>query len=645
MKRSIRVLHVEDDPVDAELVGRSLPKDGEACEIRVVDSRAEFERLLRDWAPDVILSDYNLPAFSGLEALDVVRGGGSDIPFIFVSGTIGEDRAVEVLRRGATDYVLKDRLARLPNAIARSMEGREERRQRIEAERALGDIAETIHEAFWILSPDRRRVLYANPAFEKIWGRPLAEIVGAVPAVLMEAIHPEDRARAEACFSLVGEKDVEGEYRILRPEGAPRWVRFRWYVGHGRGDGSGVERVIGTAEDITEARRLREQFLQSQKMEAVGRLAGGVAHDFNNLLTIIAGYAELALARLPEAEPARDMVREIRDAGERAAHLTRQLLSFSRKDAARPVLLDLGQVVADLDKMLRRLIGDQISLESLPTHSLWAVEADRGQVEQALMNLLVNARDALPPQGGRITIAAENLEVACGRIGPDVVEIPGRYVRVSVTDTGSGMSPEIQARLFEPFFTTKEVGKGTGLGLSTVHSIVRQNGGYIEALSEPGRGSTFRVYLPRASKDPGTERRSPAGAAGPDGLATILLVDDSETLRRLCTEILKSGGFRVQAVENGPAALRILGAESAVDLLLSDLMMPGMTGPELLGKALRARPGLRVLLMSGYADPAMGGPGLEAFPGVAVVQKPFTREGLLEKVREVLRLPPTRNAT
>jgi two-component system cell cycle sensor histidine kinase/response regulator CckA len=626
----IRVLHLEDDPDDAELILHSLRSSGLACDVIRVDTQTDFEARLRDFKPHIVLADHNLPTFNGSAALKLSLERDPDLPFIFVSGKVGEEWAVDVIRQGATDYVLKDRLGRLSVAIGRALRERREKERRTEMESRLREIARTVREVFWILSATLDRVLYVSASFERIWGRPAAEPIGRSPAELLDYAHPDDRARVEEAFKggfLTG--DAELEHRIVRPDGGVRWVRHRSYPI--RGPGGDVLRVIVTSEDVTETRELREQFLQSQKMEAVGRLAGGVAHDFNNLLTIICGNAELALERLKPDDPLRELVEQMAEAGEKAAMLTRQLLTFSRKQPVEAKVLDLRRLLRGLDKMLQRLIGSDVELASDVDDRLWSVYVDPGHLELALVNLVVNARDAMP-RGGRITIAARNVATPTPA-GRDPLP-PGDYVDLSVGDTGCGMGPEVLAHIFEPFFTTKDVGKGTGLGLSTVHGIVRQSGGSIRVESVPGKGSVFHLFLPRGKDEPMMETRRAArpGAGALEGTETILLAEDSETVRRLCEAILKSAGYSVISVANGEEAVKTLRDDPRpIHLLLADVVMPKLGGPDVAARAGKYRESIKTLLMSGYpqGDPRLG-------IGASYVPKPFTREALLRKVREAL---------
>jgi PAS domain S-box-containing protein len=402
-----------------------------------------------------------------------------------------------------------------------------------------------------------------------------------------------------------------------------------------------IVQVIESTIDITERRSMEAQLLQSQKMEAVGRLAGGVAHDFNNVLTAIMGYSELALDALPEDHPEHNHIEEIRNAGERAAALTRQLLAFSRKQIFQPEVLCLNEVVDGMAKMLRRMIPEDVELVTVLDPALERVMLDPMQVEQILMNLAVNARDAMP-KGGKLTVETANVEldVAYTKSHPEVQ--PGNYVMLAVSDTGCGMDRETQAHIFEPFFTTKEKSKGTGLGLSTVYGIVKQSGGSIFVYSEPGKGTAFKIYLPRAEEAPG--ERGPAaekrpGPALPQGTETVLVAEDDETIRRMIYEILQYSGYAALEAGRGEEALRLAGEHAGpIHLLITDMVMPGMGGRDLAGRLAALRPGVRVLYVSGYTDDAIVRHGVLE-PGLAFLQKPFKPEALLLKVRETLDAP------
>ena len=403
-------------------------------------------------------------------------------------------------------------------------------------------------------------------------------------------------------------------------------------------NGTMVGSVV-TFLDITERRSLEEQFRHAQRMEAVGRLAGGVAHDFNNLLTVIGGYGELLLTSIPRGDPNRAALEEIVTAGERAASLTRQLLAFSRKQVLAPEVLDLNVIVAGMDKMLRRLIGEDIALVSVPAADLSRVRADPGQIEQVIMNLAVNARDAMPT-GGRLTIETRNATLAEGSARVSLP--PGSYVLLTVCDTGTGMTAQTMEHIFEPFFTTKEQGKGTGLGLATVHGIIRQSGGDVAVESAPGKGATFEIYLPPVEVD----ERSPESPSGvlravPRGSQTILLVEDEKPVRTLCRAVLEALGYAVLEATDAEDALKAVATRTGpIHLLVTDIVMPGVGGPELARQFGSLLPGARVLFVSGYSDEAVMRGGVIK-SGAAFLQKPFSPASLARKVREVLDEPPS----
>ena len=444
-----------------------------------------------------------------------------------------------------------------------------------------------------------------------------------------------------------GEKGHRRELRWKRKDGKPIWLELNARTIR-NADGS-TRYIEGFVHDITdrreseeEKRRLLEQLVQSQKMEAVGQLAGGIAHDFNNLLTAITGYSELLLGELPPEDLRRSHAEEIRKAGERAASLTQQLLAFSRRQVLEPKILDVNTVVSDIERMLRRLIGEHIELKTRKEINLWKVRADPGQIEQAILNLVINARDAMP-EGGTLAIETNNKSLDEAYASSHVPTQAGDYVEVAVTDTGSGISDEVMARLFEPFFTTKEVGKGTGLGLSTTYGIVKQSGGYLWCESEVGRGTTFRVYLPRVDEPVTHPEQQPAPPPIHPGDETVLLVEDEPEVRSLVQRILKTQGYTVVTAANPDEAIAVAREfKGTIQVMVTDVVMPGMTGLQLAARLMPTRPNMRVLFVSGYTHDAIGHDGI-LDPGTAFLQKPFTPNALARKVREVLEGVPPRD--
>ena len=510
--------------------------------------------------------------------------------------------------------------------------------QRKEAEAALRVSEERFRNVFEntplgiaVADPDLR-FTKVNPAFARLVEYTEEELV---QKSFLEITHPDDRGPSEALVRRLFAGSIPSytlQKRYVTKNGEIRWLNLTATAI--RNDVGVPVSVLGLAEDITGRRLLEEELRQAQKMEAIGRLAGGVAHDFNNLLTAILGYADMLRGAMAPGDARIEEVVEIQKAGERAAGLTRQLLAFSRKQILSPKVLDLNGVVRDMEKMLRRLIGEDITLVTRLDPALDAVRADPGQLEQVIVNLAVNSRDAMP-DGGTLTLETANRRLD-NALNLELVQLePGTYVTLTVTDTGIGMTSEVQDHLFEPFFTTKEQGKGTGLGLATVYGIVKQSGGEVLVESAPGRGTTFRIYLPTATEEVAARAKEPEPEL-PGGSETILAVEDEDGVRRLMRQILLRAGYNVLAAPDGEAALAILRPHAGpVHLLLTDMVMPGMTGRELADRATALRPETRVLYVSGYADRGIVRDG-QLDPATSLVPKPFTPAILLSRVREAL---------
>jgi PAS domain S-box-containing protein len=476
-------------------------------------------------------------------------------------------------------------------------------------------------------------VLRWSATLEAQYGVPPGTFAGTF-AAFVERIHPDDRSSVVETLEKARElgDDFSIQNRSIWPDGTVRWL-----TGAGRmhlDEHGAPMRGVGISLDVTERHTLEEQYQQAQKMEAIGRLAGGVAHDFNNLLTVILGYCDLVLDVLDPNDPRLSDMGEIKKAGERAAGLTRQLLAFSRKQIIEPTLLDLNVVVTDMRTMLGRLIEENVKVVLGLRPGLALVKADRGQVEQIVMNLALNARDAMP-DGGMVTIGTANVDLDEHYARMHVEVTPGPYVALTVTDTGTGMTPAVQARLFEPFFTTKEPGTGTGLGLATVHGIVTRSGGSVHAYSELGRGTTFKVYFPRADAGetvvdaPLPVTRTRAGGQ------TVIVVEDADGLRELARRLLQRLGYTVLVAANADEALRVFDSNVAIDVLLTDVVMPGTSGPDLAKQLVERQPTLAVIYMSGYTEDAIVHHGVLKH-GIAFLHKPFTSETLGRKIREVL---------
>jgi PAS domain S-box-containing protein len=497
------------------------------------------------------------------------------------------------------------------------------------ANQTLSAVIDTSPLAIYTLDR-QRRVQSWNPAAERIFGWKREEVIGRPLSTIADADQEETMAQFERM--LRGEEILHGrEARRLSKDGSMLDVSI-WTspLRHTNGEIAGI---MATAADNSQRKQLEEQLRLSQRMEAVGRLAGGVAHDFNNLLTVITGYTDLLLQEMHPAEPLRRQAEEIHKAAARAATLTNQLLAFSRKQVMQPEVLDLNRIVAELDEMLRRLIGEDIQLAAFLDPKIGRIRADPGQIEQVILNLVVNAREAMPG-GGKLTIETKDVYLDENYVDLHVGVNPGRYVLLAITDTGHGMDAATVQHIFEPFFTAKKR-KGTGLGLATVYGIVKQSGGNVWVYSEPGKGSSFKIYLPRIedpadSRDPAPPPAAPARAG-----ETILVAEDEDMVRGLVREILQSRGYRVLEARHGAEALEVAARHKNINLLVTDVVMPHMSGRELMDRILPSRPELKVLFISGYTDNAMAPHGILE-PGEQFLQKPFTPEALARKVREIL---------
>lgn len=504
------------------------------------------------------------------------------------------------------------------------------RRQLIQREELFRLITENAADMIAVVDGHDRR-LYNSPSYERVLGYAPDEML---KTNALEQVHPEDLAVVKAAAE---ESRTKGfgrriEYRMRHKDGSWRLLES---TSNTILDSEGTGRLVIVNRDITDRRRLEEQFRQSQKMEAVGRLSGGIAHDFNNILGVIIGYGEILQERMKSDDALIGCVNEILDASRRAAQLTRQLLAFSRQQVLEPKVVELNMIVRDTEKMLRRVIGEDIEFNTVLDPLLANIKADQGQIEQVILNLAVNARDAMP-DGGELKIVTQNAVMSDLDVQRYSYPVkPGRYVLLTVSDTGIGMARETQAHIFEPFFTTKEKGKGTGLGLATVYGVVKQSDGYIEVHSELGVGTTFKIYLPRVEAAVELEKDNGVPAASLNGQETILLVEDEDALRILTRNVLRAMGYTVLEASDGEKACEVSRQFGAgIHLLLSDVVMPGMNGPALAEKLVVERPTIKVLYISGYTGQAVGQGVLPA--GCNFLTKPFTRDQLAHKVREAL---------
>jgi two-component system, cell cycle sensor histidine kinase and response regulator CckA len=776
MPKRLRVLNVEDSPRDAALLQRHLSRNGYDLVFERVDTPLGMTTALKTKEWDVVLADYSMPEFSALKALAVLRQTGLDIPFIVISGTIGEELAVEVMRAGASDYLMKGNLTRLSAAVERELEdarsrhakrraeeemirlGVEVQRQRDRLNAIIASVPGVVWEAWGKPDASTQRIDFVSDHVQSMVGYSVQEWL-STPNFWLSIVHPDDKDQAarEAAAIFNNKQGGMQKFRWIARDGRVLWVesnsvvltdengepvgmrgvtvditarkeaegalrekelmlhatdrrladilhgmtdacfsldtkwrftfvndRCQTMLGHTREEMLGrsiwevFQKLVGTpmeadyrsamkeripvafeafspiAErwlnvrifptgeglaafllDISARKSLEDQFRQAQKMEAFGQLAGGVAHDFNNLLTVINGYSTLLLDRLPEADSNRGFVQAIITAGERSAALTRQLLVFSRREIISPKLIDLNAVIANVEKMLRRIIGEDVELATAPFPGLGTVRADPSQIEQMIMNLAVNARDAMPT-GGRLRIAPSNVDLDDGWADRQIEIQPGRYVVLTISDTGIGMTEDVQKQMFEPFFTTKEMGKGTGLGLAVVHGVLEQAAGQVHVHSEPGVGTTFTIYLPRVDMSPSEEKPGTKADAVKGGSETILLVEDDEAVRSLTYQILASFGYKVLLANDGQEGLLVAEEhKDPIHLLITDVVMPRMGGRQLAEILLLRRPTLQVLYLSGYMDDAVVRHGILQHQ-VFFLQKPFTPSALALKVRSML---------
>ena len=633
----LRVLYLAQAESDAAPALDALRRVGFTVACDLARGRSEFAARLAE-RYDLVLSGFTLPGWTGMEALTLLRERGDDAPFILVTGSLDTEAAVAYVRQGASDCLLQDQLDRLPQAVTRALSERKLREEQRQARRALTDserrfrsLALAMSDLIWITdAAGRMRGRLAR--WQSYTGQSQDQLAGYG---WLDALHPEDRAgwRESLERGITGTLPFEHEVRIRAADGSFHVFAFT-AVPVKNADG-GLLEWIGGGKDVTAHRELERQFLQAQRLEAVGQLAGGIAHDFNNILTSVLGFSQFLVDQLPPDSPYRSDAEEIYRAGELAAALTRKLLAFSGRQPVNPQVVDLNDAIQDACRMLTRLLGEEVRLE-LETRARPAlVKADPGQLEQVVLNLAVNARDAMP-QGGRLRIRTSATRLDAGLLHDAGVVPPGAYTVLRVADEGTGMTPEVLSRIFEPFFTTKGGTRGTGLGLSTVYGIVQQAGGHIVVQSAASRGSTFELYFPAAASEPArVTAQRPLGTKS--GGEAILLVEDQPAIRELAQRSLTRAGYSLLTAEHGDQARSVARNAPRVDLIVMDVQLPGERGPRVASDLRELHPAARLLFMSGnlgVAEEECLPDGMQWF-----LQKPFSPEQLLAAVRAALDAP------
>lgn len=626
----IKILFVEDMPEDVIIAEETLKRESVIFISENVFSLDELKNRLEEFKPDIVISDYNLPGFTALDVLKICKNFNSDLPFIVFTGSINEEIAVQCLKSGADDYILKRHIKRLPFAIKENI-----KKKKLETElKKEREILNTIltHSPIGIVLLDKdEKIIYANEAYAKIFNLNKEEIKGHLCIDFVEKSYDRQgkEVKSDECpikKAYQQKKSITNEeYYIKRIDG--KEITINVSVVPVLDERGNILSSVVIYNDITEYKKVFNQLIQSQKLEAIGRLVGCVAHDFNNMLNAILGFADLSLKLINRETKIYRYIENIYNSGNRAKELISQLLSFSRKTTQKLEIINLNDLIREIKNMIEKIIGEDIEIIYSYDENLYNIMADKTQMTQVIMNLLTNAKEAMP-EGGKIYITTKNIKLT----EPYYDIKAGDFVLLSITDTGIGMSKEIMEHIFEPFFTTKE--KGTGLGLATVYGIVKQNNGYIHVYSEVGKGTTFKIYLPSIEK-PSAKIEEAEESETPGGNETILLVEDNDEVRSFIKNALEFKGYGVIDFANPLEALQFFKNNAIkVDLLISDIVMPNMSGISLFRKLKEIREDIEVLFISGYPD--LPQKEREIFNEQNFMSKPFTLNELFKKVRKIL---------
>lgn len=647
MSDLLRILHLEDNALDAEIIKGLLIEEWPDCAIQQVETEADFSQQLGQNEVDLILADYILPSYDGMSALYLVRQHWPEIPFIFVSGVMGEEVAIETLKNGATDYVLKNGLARLVPAVKRALRESAEHRQyqlaAIEEERLLHELRDSENK-YRSLSQQLHSLLDAIPDNLKLLDRDL-KVLWANESATTEIDKSEVEVIGQYCFVLwcgliepcyycpVVQSIATGKACSVvatRPDNKVWDLRAIPLIDE-QGE---VVNVIELKRDITEHRSLEDQLRHAQKMEAVGTLTGGFAHDFNNILNVILGYSSMVLDRLPQDNLSHDHLKEVITAAERAAVLTKKLLAFSRKQVAEVKPVNINDLVTGLQSMLGRTIGEDVHLTINVAADSPTVLADAGQIEQVLLNIAANARYAMPI-GGSLTICTGTEQLDGEFTAAYGYGSPGNFGLITVADTGEGMDADVQRKIFDPFFTTKGIGEGTGLGLSVSYAIIKQHSGYINVFSEKGKGTLFKIFLPTCAKLMTRSAKGESFGEVRGGQEVILIAEDEASVRELARLMLESFGYSViTAADGSEAVAKFLEHRETIQLLILDLIMPNKNGKEVYEEIVKLQPGVKTLFSSGYTNDIIS--KMEIAEGMELIHKPYKPHELLNRVRMML---------